>query len=566
MSNHNTFLEELQDFAFNAKQWQTSPQKFSEKSIEMEFLGLFKKFLQEKYSSSNTAYCNPFRCDGMFEINDTLNNKKYNIIIENKFSKDFYNNKNNLYQTLAQALFYVKIMHNNNNLIPAVIVLFDKNGIVVADTEQFLDLLTQETINWGTIASQCFESKDIKKYFRLKKNLEVSFFDLSVLNIAKAFELICHIGENSHLNEETFSVRNYELSANNFIVKDNTQKINTFKNSYFVDELKEITTIEQLMQKIQQIQHAQNQALSNSIDDFNEKVFVQEENSNENTTEVDKALEFNKDMNEETLKYWSNLFGTAILKNPEQLVFVEAGSIQVADIFAKEITKNGLVQKMSLYKATSPAQDHSTPIIIDDFYETENNIKDSVLEKLLETNGTVFVLVKNMKDVKINSDVIKKYVKIFEMEKFFAGETDCEGFMDWMIESAKIVLNEGFVENKVPESVSNSVQKWNEETDVLLSWFDQNFEYDPKSYCLLLDLMDSYNFWCSSQMKNTLTIKPFLDLLKNHSLYQQYSLLYKADTRPLKALEQSIYTNKETGEHRIMNNRASFIQGIKFKS
>lgn len=166
------------------------------------------------------------------------------------------------------------------------------------------------------------------------------------------------------------------------------------------------------------------------------------------------------------------------------------------------------------------------------------------------------------------SDIVGPFDRMADNMVIYAAQrkqSTAEAFLAWRIEGAYQWANKKTIENKVPESVSNSVQKWNESNDIILSWFNKNIEFDSKSYVLTLDLNDSFNNWLTFTGRDMISSRNFLEMFRNHPLFVEKHLTYKSNTRPLKAFEQSIYTNKETGEQRIVTNRGSFVQGIKFK-
>lgn len=144
-----------------------------------------------------------------------------------------------------------------------------------------------------------------------------------------------------------------------------------------------------------------------------------------------------------------------------------------------------------------------------------------------------------------------------------------EAFLAWRIEGALRWINEQRAEYDIPERISKNTEEWNENNDLMLSWFKAKLEHNQdtiNTYIIFDDLWNSYNEFIVSRGNSPISMRLFSELFTNHKIYHDNSLTYKKSAHVLKWLKRS--ANKSDNPNYAPGpdkSRVTHIIGLRFK-
>lgn len=118
-------------------------------TIERQVEDIYNKGLLAYFPGCTITY--PWACDGLIDTK-TENGKYCKLIIEYKLD-ELLASKVGRAKVLIQVLFYLKKFEDAGQLIPNVCMVADKNECFVIQTNEILQYLDEEGINWNTAPS-----------------------------------------------------------------------------------------------------------------------------------------------------------------------------------------------------------------------------------------------------------------------------------------------------------------------------------------------------------------------------------------------------------------------------
>lgn len=170
---------------------------------------------------------------------------------------------------------------------------------------------------------------------------------------------------------------------------------------------------------------------------------------------------------------------------------------------------------------------------------------------------------------KTKSQIVGEFDRLGDPRVLYSAQrktSTAEAFLAWRVEGAKRWFNEGKAEYNVPQKIDSLTQEWNENNDIMLSWFKNNFDASVTNYFVTIeDLWHSYNDWAEGRGQSKISMRLFVENFTNHNVYYDNKLLYRKTSRVLKDLKRSEYwapngnyTPKKTAD------RPSYVIGLKF--
>lgn len=145
-------------------------------------------------------------------------------------------------------------------------------------------------------------------------------------------------------------------------------------------------------------------------------------------------------------------------------------------------------------------------------------------------------------------------------------DATAEAFLAWRVRGARRWFKNAMLEAEVPQEILDATAEWNENNDIMLSWFNNTFTMTPGSFVTMDDLWHSYNDWATGKGNSPVSMRFFVENLLNHSVFSDNRLTYKKNARVTKLLKQSQYKPMNDGyTSRTVGTHASYITDIKFK-
>lgn len=147
-------------------------------------------------------------------------------------------------------------------------------------------------------------------------------------------------------------------------------------------------------------------------------------------------------------------------------------------------------------------------------------------------------------------------------------KTTAEAFLSWRIAGAQRWINNNRVEYDIPRHIEETVEEWNENNDLFLAWFNENFELNPNSFITTTDLLNSFNEWTKKRNNATISARYFNETLKNHKVYYDNNLNIKSNSRILQGMRQSVFRSDDfnyNNSYYSPGDRCTYITGISFK-
>lgn len=140
-----------------------------------------------------------------------------------------------------------------------------------------------------------------------------------------------------------------------------------------------------------------------------------------------------------------------------------------------------------------------------------------------------------------------------------------EAALAWAVEGSVNWYSNRRTEPSIPDSMKSAQLEWKADNDKVGSWWTDAVEEDENSFCLVIDLYDSYAAHLKSHGLRSEALRTFVAALKDHDMFKQVGAEHKQKARHSN-LHQSIYdTGDEFSEPRRASSQATFVKGIRFQ-
>lgn len=553
---------QVKSFNRNTGSWNGHNQ-ISEKAVEIEFYTRIMQFYENKYANIDLAkvyFDNPHNIDGLFTV--ARANATYRILIEAKSDLNF-NVTKNLIGTLAQACYYLKLLHSSNELLPASVFLISNISIAVIPTEDLLTIITNSELTWRISASSAKNNDQplIKSLSNIKNNnFVIQSIQAPNFSINTILETIDAIALKSPLKET--KTRCYDLNNRE---EERTSAISTLAASvsdfsydsiteswYFFNEenwrnikphaLK--TAISRILRTSsglsEKLAHYTLEEIVTQLQPLLTNSFTNKYLNLENGLAIDSESGSVLPRKKET--YSNNqVLG---LDNYQEIadsrsILERQASLLVADIIFSDKDKNYL----TLIGNSKGAQSLIALLEVYDFSVIPTNIRRAnLLSKLPSARGVILQFTGNKKEN--FADLNELYLPSTSVLRHIISPSADTSTLS----KNKVIYSEllDFISDYPPNEIlyylaltrakrkefeslgQHSLTQFNIEKsfngDNIRLWLEECTTPEPNSFALNEDLRDSFNHWLYSHGYATVSHKVFLDRLENHELYLKWNL------------------------------------------
>lgn len=145
-----------------------------------------------------------------------------------------------------------------------------------------------------------------------------------------------------------------------------------------------------------------------------------------------------------------------------------------------------------------------------------------------------------------------------------------EAFLAWRVKGAVRWFKNVMAEAELPSEVERTTQEWNENNDIMLSWFNNTFttKNQGNTFVTMEDLWLSYNEYATGRGNTTVSMRYFVESFTNHSVFSDNRLVYKKSARVTKNIVRSAYSPLDTSGFKAkpLGEKVFYVMGLAFNA